>query len=304
MPESELNTSNLAVAFPDFSGYGQDPKAHQPFSPNPFSTSKTADQGSEDGKKARAEKSSSSHHSHARVRDENDDSLVSEGRPPIDLAAKNTRFGGIINPKTRKGLQPHMYKPTPGLVQNTTVTSTGATKPMAVTAHGTLSSIPSGSSQQTVHLPHGPNLTDLFSGTIRQAPQVSVAENRPRASRFASASKQQAPAQPKPEEIPVPVVERDLLRSIDILQDRVFELEKIRAGLEQASSDRDKKNYELTLEIEQIKSGQRSDSALGMTDDSSDRGESRGSAKRQLTIEKNRELSKSSPSMTIAPLIS
>ncbi|KAL8773194.1 MAG: hypothetical protein Q9209_001870 [Squamulea sp. 1 TL-2023] len=247
VPEADLDTSKLAVAFPGFSGIGEDVK---PLSPNPFLA-----------------KSDPQRNYQPRVRDENDVSIVSEARPSlVMLNNKNTRFGQIHMPKVRQGPQPHMYKPLPGLVQNeAAATSTNVSKPLAINAHGSLKSIANGSTQQTLNLPQGSNLTDIFSGVVHQPPPVNSQPARPRASRFASSKPQEA-AEPKAKEIPVPANERHLLRSIDILQNRVAELEKIQDRLETTNGDLEQKTFDLQVEKKELEGRQRRDSAAGSTD--------------------------------------
>ncbi|KAL8703776.1 MAG: hypothetical protein Q9201_003041 [Fulgogasparrea decipioides] len=252
VPEADLDTSKLAVAFPGFSECAD----IKPLSPSPFVTESSA------GQKPIAPAYNKS--LQPRVRDENDVSIISEPRPSLaNIGKKNTRFSSLYRPKTRQGVQPHMYKQAPGLVQNAgAMGSAGEPKPMAINAHGSLTSLPNGSSQPTLNLPQGSNLTDLFSGIIRQPPPVNTQQARPRPSRFASASKTQAAAEPKAEEIPVPVDERQLLHSIDVLQNRVKELE---------------------LEKKQLEGRPRGDSAVASSDE-----EGSNASHRKLADEKKR----------------
>ena len=280
VPEAELNTSKLADAFPGFSGIAEDVK---PLSPNPFLA------------KANGHKltmPSWAQSRQPRVRDENDVSIATETHSsPAKLGNKNTRFSGINVPKTRNGLQPHMYKPAPGLVQNVAALSSASeAKAMAINAQGSLTSMPNGSTQPTLNLPQGSNLTELFSGVVRQPPPMNTQQIRPRASRFASAAKTQTAVEPKAEEIPVPVDERQLLKSIDVLQDRVAELEKIKSQLEDTNTNLDQKNFELQIEKrELIARRRRSDSAVSVPDDASTESKEPSAAQRKLAIEKNRK---------------
>ncbi|KAL8709072.1 MAG: hypothetical protein Q9220_006093 [cf. Caloplaca sp. 1 TL-2023] len=264
VPEDQLNTSKLATAFPGFSGVADDIK---PLSPNPFLNAKQNTQVPEIGHKLKVP--SWAQPRQPKIQNENEDPKASEVRPSAaaGIANKNTRFGGINVPKTRKGLQPHMYKPAPGLVQNAAAAATVTTsKPMAINAQGSLTSLPISSTQQTLNLPHGTNLTDIFSGVVRHPPPVVSQQARPRASRFASASKVQAATEPVPEQIPVPYDERDLLRSIEVLQAKVVELELVRNQLEATNTQLDQKNFDLAVENREFTARRRSDSAVGLTD--------------------------------------
>lgn len=211
---------------------------------------------------------------HPRVRDENDISIVGETHSsPVNLGNKNTRFGIIHVPKIRQGPQPHKYKSAPGLVQKAAaVNFAGEPKPMAINAQGSLTSIPNGSTQPTLNLPHATNLTDLFSGVVRHPPPCTAQKTiRPRASRFASAAKNQTAAEPKADEIPVPIDERHLLESIDMLQNRVTELE---------------------TEKKELTTRRRSDSAVSIPDDASNDGKGQTAAHHRVATEKLRKSSK------------
>ncbi|KAL8729468.1 MAG: hypothetical protein Q9166_004716 [cf. Caloplaca sp. 2 TL-2023] len=270
VPEADLDTSKLAVAFPGFSGVGDDIK---PLSPNPF-MEKGRDHSFTAQAKSRA----------AEVKEvpycknslpplrETHPSIVNENRPSlVNFNNKNTRFGRIHNPKIRQGPQPHMFMPAPGLVQNTTTAN--VSKPLAINAHGSLTSMPNGSTHQSLNLPQGPNLTDVFSGVVRQPPPANVQPVRPRASRFTSASKLQEVAEPKAEGIPVPANERHLLRSIDILQNRVAELEKIQAQLETTNGSLEQKTFDPEVEKRELEGRQRRDSAVGSADGANEHGD-------------------------------
>ncbi|KAL9582885.1 MAG: hypothetical protein Q9212_003030 [Teloschistes hypoglaucus] len=216
--EADLNTSNLAIAFAGFSGVG----VSQALSPNPFVDPKPVNKATTSDKFLQP-----------RVRDESDVSIISQPSAPLaNIGKKNTRFGNVHNPKIRKGVQPHMYMVSPGLVQPSAAMSAAEEpKSMAINAQGSLTSMRNGSSQPTLNLPQGSNLTDLFSGMIRQPPPVVPQPTKPRSSRFASVSKTQTAAEPKAEQISVPHDERQLLHSIEVLQNRVKELETEKKAL-------------------------------------------------------------------------
>ncbi|KAL8994508.1 MAG: hypothetical protein Q9169_005537 [Polycauliona sp. 2 TL-2023] len=285
VPESELNTSKLAIAFPGFSGVAEDIK---PFSPNPF-----LDRGDQDMDQGAAPKKNLDvkRQYHARVRDENDVSILSPALPPLPKTHnRNTRFGPIHLPKIRQAPQPHMYTSAPGLMQNDTATTTAAnvSKPMAINAHGSLTSVPNGSTQQTLNLPQGSNLTDIFSGVVRQPPPVDSQPARPRASRFTSSKPLEA-AEPKAEEITVPAHERHLLRSIDTLQARVAELEKLQVQWEATNSDLEQKTLSLQIQKKELEGRQRRDSTASSAGSGNENVDGAGASYGQLANE-NKEL--------------
>ncbi|KAL8836520.1 MAG: hypothetical protein Q9176_006293 [Flavoplaca citrina] len=266
VPEADLDTSKLAVAFPGFSGVAEDIK---PFSPNPFLDHAN---GHMNRGAAKENLDVKRHQYQARVRDENDVSIVSETQPSLAMRHhKNTRFGHIHNPKGRQAPRPHMYTSAPGLVQNDAAAATAAnvSKPLAINTHGSLTSMPSGSTQQTLNLPQGTNLTDIFSGVVRLPPPVDAQPARPRASRFTSSKPQEVP-EPKAEEIAVPADERHLLRSIDTLQATVAELEKLQVQWEATNSNLEHKTLDLQNEMKELEGRQRKDSAAGSTESGHD----------------------------------
>ncbi|KAI4120145.1 MAG: hypothetical protein LQ345_000101 [Seirophora villosa] len=260
VPEADLNTSKLADAFPGFSGIAEDAK---PFSPNPFTTKAT---GHNLKMPSRVKPFQS------RVRDENDVSIATETHSsPAKSSSKNSRFGNSHRQKTRLGPQPHVYRPATGLVQNAAaLTVAGEPKSMAINPQGSLTSLPNASTQPTLNLPQTTHLTDLFSGVVRHPPpHVAQQTTRPRASRFASATKTHTAVEPKADALHVPADERHLLESIDVLQDRVAELEKIKAQLETTNTNLDQKNFELQIEKREFAARRRSDSGVSISDNAS-----------------------------------
>lgn len=67
----------------------------------------------------------------------------------------------------------------------------------------------------------------------------------------------------------MPADERHLLESIDVLQDRVAELEKIKAQLETTNTNLDQKNFELQIEKREFAARRRSDSGVSISDNAS-----------------------------------
>ncbi|KAL9015448.1 MAG: hypothetical protein Q9185_007150 [Variospora sp. 1 TL-2023] len=279
VPEADLNTSKLAIAFPGFSGIAEDVK---PFSPNPFTT-KATDRNLKMPSWVKPLQ--------PRVRDENDVSIATETHSsPAKSSSKSSRFGNIHRQKARPGLQPHIYKPDTGLVQNAAgFTSAGEPKSMAINTQGSLVSIPNASTQPTLNLPQSTQLTDLFSGVVRHPPpHIPQPTTRPRASRFASAAKTQAAVEPKADALLVPTDERHLLESIDVLQGRVAELEKIKVQLETTSTNLDQKNFELQVEKRDLVARRRSDSGVSISDNASHDSKEQTAVNRRMATENKR----------------
>ncbi|KAL8808324.1 MAG: hypothetical protein Q9182_000144 [Xanthomendoza sp. 2 TL-2023] len=163
---------------------------------------------------------------------------------PFVVKVSNTRFGGINNPKTRQGPQPDTYKSAPGLLQTEAATASAkGSKPMAINDDGSLTSMPNGSTQSTLNLPQGPNLTAVFDGARRRpgGPEHRPGRDPPGDSRHNVTSKAAEAAKSTADELPVPARERHLLRTIDNLlaqnEEMSKELETTQITLEQKVRD-------------------------------------------------------------------
>ncbi|KAL8806160.1 MAG: hypothetical protein Q9200_005157 [Gallowayella weberi] len=248
VPADELATANLNAAFPAFSGvqkaagvrFAPDPQNLE----SPLSHSKAAQSAQSKGKAAvsRGEREFTPSLRSGCAR-EDDASVVSDNGPayysdsecaspptptlsqlslalggsdcwypsPEVVKVSNTRFGCINNPKTRQGPQPDMYKSAPGLLQtDAAAASPDVWQKLAFNDHGSLTSMPHGSTQSTLNLPQGPNLTAVFDGARRGRDPSGD-------SRYKAASKVAEAAKSKANEMPVPARERYLLRAIDNL---------------------------------------------------------------------------------------
>ena len=244
--------------------------------------SKTRDYGSGESRRGNEEKRRTLSSMHARVRDENERSRVSEERPPtLDLTARNTRFSNVKGQHTAStGVMPTKFTSKQGLLQSFAPKNRQISQTVA-TPQGT---------QQSFMLPDLPNISELVSGVYEDGTPVFSRHGKSRASRFVSASGHTSKRQGHfgVNEIPVPADEQAIFLSLKLLQDKVATLEKTNAEAEDAIQDLQQKNRVLESEKIDKRRAPRSDSALGTTD--SDGGNEIGGSQRKLLIEKNRRL--------------
>ena len=257
----------------------------QALSPSP-PPAKTKDSGSDQSRKASGDSRRTLAAMHARVRDENDKSMVEEDRPPtIDLTARNTRFTNTKGQNTAQAeVLPSKFSSAQTLM--------GALAPKnKASRHTTSTPTPQlTQTQRLFDIPTVPNLTELMSGVFENGQPVFSRDRKPRNSRFVSVP-QQGPrasqANPPVEEIPVKMEEQHIYMNIHLLQDKVAVLEKNRAELMNTIDKLRQKNQVLEGKRESEKRRSASDSALGTTD--SDSGDEVRGGYRKLLIEKNRK---------------
>ncbi|KAL8979889.1 MAG: hypothetical protein Q9177_006023, partial [Variospora cf. flavescens] len=93
---------------------------------------------------------------------------------------------------------------------------------------------------------------------------------------------------PKADALLVPTDERHLLESIDVLQGRVAELEKIKAQLETTNTNLDQKNFELQVEKRDLVARRRSDSGVSISDNASHDSKEQTAVHRRMATENKR----------------
>ena len=235
----------------------------------------------------------------AHVTDANDDSRMSQDRPPtVTLTAKNTRF---VNAKdqqqpTTSGALPGRFSSAKDFMRSISQAKRGDQQHAEGQANATTTSTYNGGTQQSFMLPDMPNLSELVSGVYQDGTPVFSSHGKTKASRFASGSqgrRNQSNVQPDYAavgEIQVPADEQAIFLSLKLLQDRVAELETNRAEAEKTIEELQQNNW--ALEAEKTDRGRRegSDSALGMTDGGSDGADYGGRSQRKWIIEKSRQL--------------
>jgi hypothetical protein len=208
-------------------------------------------------KKANASQRRSLSDMHHKVRHESDSSFVGEDRPTTtSVHPRNTRFTSANLPTSYshdQGLQPASTPQRP--LQNPTATWTGT------------------QTQASFMLPDLPNITELVSGVRKDGTPVFSRSQKSR-SRFTSASYNNHTitntiAHANIKSIAVPEEEKAIFASLQLLRDKV-------ANLEADKSEAQKRLGEYEVEVGQLKSRldveqklRRPDSALGEDDDSS-----------------------------------
>ena len=243
----------------------------------PSPPEKTKDYGSGESRKSSEGSRRTLSAMHARVRNENDLSQMSEERPDLtDMTVRNTRFGNNRTLQTGFNIQlPKKYNSANGL---------GSIRP----AKG-LANENTGTPQGTLHsfvMPEVPNLSELVSGVFEDGTPVFSRHSKSRATQ-----QNRAPTRinhEPVEEVPVPYDEQAIFLSLKLLQDKVSTLEREKAEAEIFAQELTTKNRELEVyKGRQRKQAYRNDSALGSTDSEEQDNNVGG---RQRTIQKNREL--------------
>ncbi|KAI9834691.1 MAG: hypothetical protein M1826_000093 [Phylliscum demangeonii] len=188
---------------------------------------------------------------HARVRDEKDESLLTDERPvTMDLTARSTRFGQAQGRATSadstRASAPSGKHPVTSRSAHGGQTPMGRGKLNANVAGGTVT-------EPSYMLPDMPNISDLVSGVYHA--ETSVGSGRGAAgSRFApnrvNGAELDEIDHAEINGVPVPSEEKVILVSLRILQDKVAELETERAEAEVTI-------HELNAEITALKGEQK-----------------------------------------------
>lgn len=233
---------------------------------------------------------------HARVTDEDDASHITDDRPPtLNLTTRSTRFGGAFNAKTHPPTAlPPKSNPkqvfTHSLPEETVQTQNNQT---FQTNSGTVSSANPGTTQQSFMLPEMPNMSELVSGFFQDGTPVFSRQGKSLASRFASGTQIRQSGAMGPDynnvaRLLTPEEEQAIVDSLQLLQDKVAELEHAQAEAHANIQDLQTTNRALEREKAESKRLRRSDSALGTTD-GSDAGDEGFRGPRKWIIEKTRK---------------
>ncbi|KAI9841336.1 MAG: hypothetical protein M1837_000769 [Sclerophora amabilis] len=246
-------------------------KDHVQHSPAP---AKTADYVSGSSRQSSGASRRTLSQMHARVRDEDDESFVSDDRPvTTTLTSKSTRFGG---PKSNQPAASHISIPTKFSSTQKLAQEVSQKGDAAITPQR--SGVVNGNNtQQSFMLPELPNLSELVSGVYQDGTPVFSRGGKSR-SRFASAALSHHKTsddhdRAQFESIPLPADEQAIFISLKLLQDRVAELENDKASTEQKIEELAMENETLKAESKARKNREghrRTDSALGMADSGSD----------------------------------
>ena len=217
---------------------------------------------------------------HARVRDENDMSMLNDQRPQaVELNVRKTRFGnGNPPPKALSNGLPKTFNASQGL-QSSVPTQKPSFNLAATPPH----------TQHSLAV-DGPNMSELLSGVYEDGTPVFSRQGKSRASINATVQRQDNQLTcTNVNDVPVPFDEQAIFLSLKLLEDKVSVLERSKAEAEVVAKHLQEQNNRLQAE----KSGrrrvsQRSDSALGTTD-SEGGDELTGGGQRKTAIERNRK---------------
>lgn len=209
---------------------------------------------------------------HARVADESDGSFIGDERPPtVTFVAKNSRFNNfqprnsplsnISNQKTHQvtdamvdalaGRRKASHMQTPSRPSTATINSN--------TQNPT---------NQSFLIPNMPEISELVSGTFKDGTPVFTKNGKVQ-SRFASNGNDRGNHNPV-DSIPVPEDEKAIFLSLQLLQDKIRDLEMEKANSQRVVEELEKHNFQLEAEKKELQRHRRSDSALGMVDSGSD----------------------------------
>ena len=219
---------------------------------------------------------------HARVRDENDMSIISDQRPPpVELTVRKTRFGnGRLTQNVISNGLPATFSTNQGLES-----PTPAGRPLTATAM-------TPTATQHPVLADAPNMSELISGVFEDGAPVFSRNARPRAFQHATnGGKDGADPHANVDDVPVPFDEQAIYLSLKLLEDKVAVLERGKAEAEVAVRELQEQNLRMQIEKSgRRRTSHRSDSALGTTD--SEAGvEVTGGGRRKAVIERNRKSS-------------
>ena len=247
----------------------------------PSPPEKAKDYGSADSRKSSNGKGRSLADMHARVRDENDMSMLSDQRPPtVELNVRKTRFGNgkSTHDALTHGL-PTRFNASQGLQH-----SNSTEKPSTDLA----------TTPPTTHqfsLPYdAPTMSELLAGVYGDGTPVFSRRGKSRASINAIVQRHDSPRDcANVEDVAVPFDEQAIFLSLKLLEDKVAVLERSKAEAEVVVRDLEEQNARLQAERSGMRrASHRSDSALGTTD-SEGGDEITGDGQRKTAIERNRK---------------
>ena len=241
------------------------PGTEERASPAPLNGPSPARNKSNTGKK-----SSTLAHMHARVTDEYDGSYLSDERPQNTATlTKSTRFGNARTNSASNNPVPTKFSEDNGLGGAPSRDGT----PKRTQQHGSASTplVPGTSTVQPFSLPDLPNITELVSGVRADGTPLFSRLTKSR-SRFTSGSNRTTPKGSQPiyvpiDSIPLPDEEKAIFASLQLLQEKVAELEIEKDQKDQKLGEWENEIIELRAQAQTQREIRRNDSGLGTTDD-------------------------------------
>ncbi|GME29267.1 Intracellular protein transport protein USO1 [Neofusicoccum parvum] len=190
---------------------------------------------------------------HAKLAAEEDSSFL-ERPPTATFTVKNPRFGNRVRQTSGA------FDDTPAQTPQKSIYAT----PRSAAQPGT-------ATHQSFMLPDLPNLTELVSGSYKDGTPV-FSRNAKSRSRFSSAPipsrlREETTGKHVPiESVPIPSEEKALYTSLQLLKDRLAQMEQDKAEAEKKFEDYEAQVADLRAELTARDEMRRSDSALGSTD--------------------------------------
>ncbi|OCL08105.1 hypothetical protein AOQ84DRAFT_293844 [Glonium stellatum] len=193
---------------------------------------------------------------HAKVTSE-DESFIDERPPTVTFTAKNTRFAGSRSRQSSAQGLDHVVKS----VETPQRAANGTPRSSQMTGNAT---------QQSFMLPDLPNLTELVSGVFQDGTPV-FSRSTPARSRFTNPRNPGRGSTRQPnhtpiDSVPIPSDEKAIFASLQLLKEKVAQLEQEKAESEKKIEEQEVQIIELRAANEAQEKLRRSDSALGSTD--------------------------------------
>lgn len=199
---------------------------------------------------------------HAKVSSE-EDSFTEERPPTVTNTFKNTRFGNSRSRQTARNTNTALAHLSDQQLNARTPQKQNNGTPKPAQNQGNVT-------QQSFMLPDLPNLTELVSGVFKDGTPV-FSKTAKHKTRFSSAPNPSRFSRGQPnfvrlEGVPIPDDEKAIFASLQLLKEKVAELEQEKAESEKQIEEQQSEIIGLKAELAAQKETRRSDSALGSTD--------------------------------------
>jgi hypothetical protein len=206
----------------------------------------------------------------AQVADDSDGSFISDERPTVTFANKQSRFSGHQVPIRGSPLASVQNMPkavNSALIDALSGRRNASYQTPTRPATATNNSNTANQTAQSFLLPNIPDISELVSGSFKDGTPVFNSSGKVQ-SRFASGSSRTPSKDPhnQIDSIPVPDDEKAIFLSLQLLQERVAALEMEKADVQRIASELQRDNYQLQAEKDELERHRRSDSGLGMAD--------------------------------------
>lgn len=185
-------------------------------------------------------------------------------------STKKSRFGSTRTATSAVSASATFSKPSASPARN--VTSTAAQPARPTTPRSTTNTV--GITQQSFGLPDLPNLTELMSGMYKDGTPIFSRSAKGR-SRFRQDTKSldRQPHLMPVENVPVPEDEKVIYASLQLLKDKIAQLEQEKAEADKRLEEQESELIELRVQLDTQSRLRRSDSGFGSDDEGKAAGE-------------------------------